>query len=256
MTNIESIAIEAATDGACSGNPGAGGWGGLILFEDGSQIEFGGGEKHTTNNRMELTAAIKTLERLQEFTLKRNFKLRTDSKYLIEGYTNWINNWKKNGWKTSSGKQVQNSDLWKIIDGLRLTDLSMEFVKGHSGDPLNERVDLIATNYSKGISLPRNPLNKTLINKDDELLAPLNKKLINKDDELLAPLNIKNLLSRIELVDEFEKKGYLLNSKELSDLLTLKRDNNIIAHKRFDWRNWTIIPIENKYWKIIKKNIE
>ena len=241
MNSKKNIAIEAATDGACSGNPGSGGWGAIIIFDDGSELEFGGAEKNTTNNRMELTAAIRTIEKLKDFELKKNFKLRTDSKYVIEGYTNWINNWKKNGWKTSSGKQVQNSDLWKIIDGLRLTDLSMEFVKGHSGDPLNERVDLIATNYSKGISLPRNPLNKTLI---------------NKDDELLAPVNIKNLLSRIELVDEFEKKGYLLNSKELSDLLTLKRDNNIIAHKRFDWRNWTIIPIENKYWKIIKKNIE
>ena len=89
MIDEENIAIEAATDGACSGNPGAGGWGGLILFEDGSQLEIGGSEKHTTNNRMELTAAIKTLEKLHEFKLKKDFKLRTDSKYLIEGYTSW-----------------------------------------------------------------------------------------------------------------------------------------------------------------------
>ena len=102
--NRDSIAIEAATDGACSGNPGPGGWGGLIIFDDNSELEIGGSEQNTTNNRMELTAAIKTLEKLKTYKLKENFKLRTDSKYVIEGYTKWIINWKKNGWKTSSGK--------------------------------------------------------------------------------------------------------------------------------------------------------
>jgi len=100
--NSDSIAIEAATDGACSGNPGPGGWGGLIIFDDNSELEIGGSEQNTTNNRMELTAAIKTLEKLKTYKLKENFKLRTDSKYVIEGYTTWIINWKRNGWKTSS----------------------------------------------------------------------------------------------------------------------------------------------------------
>jgi len=241
MIDKENIAIEAATDGACSGNPGSGGWGGLILFDDGSQLEIGGGEKHTTNNRMELTAAIKTLEKLHEFKLKRDFKLRTDSKYLIEGYTSWIKNWKKNGWKTSSGKPVQNADLWKEIDKLRLVDLSMEFVKGHSGDPFNERVDLIATNYSKGITLFKNSENK---------------QLKNIKEELVVSSNIKNLFSRIDFVNEFEKKGYFLNSDELKELLNLENEINIQEYKKFDWRNWTIVPIENKYWKIEKKNIK
>ena len=151
--NIDSIAIEAATDGACSGNPGPGGWGGLIIFDDKSELEIGGSEQNTTNNRMELTAAIKTLEKLKTYKLKENFKLRTDSKYVIEGYTKWITNWKRNGWKTSSGKSVQNLDLWQKIDQLRINGLVMEYVKGHSGDKQNDRVDKIATNYSKGISL-------------------------------------------------------------------------------------------------------
>ncbi len=241
MIDKENIAIEAATDGACSGNPGSGGWGGLILFDDGSQLEIGGGEKHTTNNRMELTAAIKTLEKLHEFKLKRDFKLRTDSKYLIEGYTSWIKNWKKNGWKTSSGKPVQNADLWKEIDKLRLVNLSMEFVKGHSGDPFNERVDLIATNYSKGITLFKNSENK---------------QLKYTKEELVVSSNIKNLFSRIDFVNEFEKKGYFLNSDELKELLNLENEINIQEYKKFDWRNWTIVPIENKYWKIEKKNIK
>ena len=94
--NSDSIAIEAATDGACSGNPCPGGWGGLIIFDDNSELEIGGSEQNTTNNRMELTAAIKTLEKLKNFKLKENFKLKTDSKYVIEGYTKWIINWKIN----------------------------------------------------------------------------------------------------------------------------------------------------------------
>jgi len=154
--NIDSIAIEAATDGAGSGNPGPGGWGGLIIFDDKSELEIGGSEQNTTNNRMELTAAIKTLEKLKTYKLKENFKLRTDSKYVIEGYTKWITNWKKNGWKTSSGKLVQNLDLWQKIDQLRINGLIMEYVKGHSGDKQNDRVDKIATNYSKGISIESN----------------------------------------------------------------------------------------------------
>ena len=241
MINKENIAIEAATDGACSGNPGTGGWGGLILFEDGSQLEIGGGEKHTTNNRMELTAAIKTLKKLHEFKLKKNFRLRTDSKYLIDGYTSWITNWKKNGWKTSAGKPVQNSDLWKEIDKLRFVDLTMEFVKGHSGDPYNERVDLIATNFSKGVSILNNSENK---------------KVKIKDKELHAPNSIKNLFTRMEMVNEFEKKSYLLNSDELKDLLNLHNELDIQLYKKFNWRNWKIVPIENKYWKIEKKNIK
>ncbi len=238
MISSDNIAIEAATDGACSGNPGKGGWGGLILFENGNKIEIGGVENNTTNNRMELTAAIKTIEKLKQFKLRKNFKLRTDSKYLIEGYSNWINNWKKNGWKTSAGKPVLNTDLWKKLDELRLDELSMEFVKGHSGDPFNERVDLIATNYSKGI-----PLKGMVSTRNSS----------DNHNEEIAPANIKDLFSRIEMVSAFEKKGYLLNSNELSDLLLLNNRNNLKEHKKFDWRNWSIVPIEEKYWKIIKK---
>ena len=237
MTSLKNLAIEAATDGACSGNPGRGGWGGLIIFEDGSEIEIGGSEINTTNNRMELTAAIKTMEKLKTLKLRDDFTLRTDSKYVIEGYSNWIKNWKKNGWKTSSGKSVQNLDLWQKIDRLRIPCLRMEFVKGHSGDVFNERVDLIATNYCKGISLDKNKLDKKNTIISDYI----------KD---LAPDNIINLMSRIELVNKFSQKGYLLNSKELCDLLNISNNSNIINMKEFIWRNWSIVPIDNKYWKI------
>ncbi len=239
MNSSKHIAIEAATDGACSGNPGKGGWGGLIIFDDGSEIEIGGAEQSTTNNRMELMAAIKTLEKLKQFKLKENFKLRTDSKYLIEGYSNWIYNWKKNGWKTSSGKSVQNLDLWQKIDELRIKGLQMEFVKGHSGDKCNERVDLIATNYCKGISMK-----KKITQKPD----------IFKEIEDVAPTEIINLYSRFELVSKFAQKGYPINSEELCKLLAVEENNCIRAMQSFDWRNWIIKPTLKKQWIIEEKN--
>ena len=236
--NIDSIAIEAATDGACSGNPGPGGWGGLIIFDDKSELEIGGSEQNTTNNRMELTAAIKTLEKLKTYKLKENFKLRTDSKYVIEGYTKWITNWKRNGWKTSSGKSVQNLDLWQKIDQLRINGLVMEYVKGHSGDKQNDRVDKIATNYSKGISLKSNL-------KESQSSVEFYEKN--------APLKIQELFSRNELIQKFADKKYLLNSLELSNLLGEENLVKIKQYLLFEWRNWRLIPKDKNYWIIEKK---
>ena len=198
--NNDSIAIEAATDGACSGNPGPGGWGGLIVFNDNSEIEIGGSEKNTTNNRMELTAAIKTLEKLKNFQLKENFKLRTDSKYVIEGYTKWIINWKKNGWKTSSGKSVQNLDLWKKIDDLRIKGLQMEFVKGHSGDKQNERVDLIASSYSKGIPLVSEEKKSIEANNFSEETGPIEiQRLLNRPNLLAQDYHYRHRQLQLQL---------------------------------------------------------
>ena len=236
--NSDSIAIGAATDGACSGNPGPGGWGGLIIFDDKSELEIGGSEQNTTNNRMELTAAIKTLEKLKTYKLKENFKLRTDSKYVIEGYTKWITNWKRNGWKTSSGKSVQNLDLWQKIDQLRINGLVMEYVKGHSGDKQNDRVDKIATNYSKGISLESKL-------KESESSADFFEKN--------APSEIQELFSRNELIQKFADKKYLLSSPELSTLLGEENHLKIKLYSLFEWRNWRLIPKDKKYWIIEKK---
>ena len=233
--NSDSIAIEAATDGACSGNPGPGGWGGLIIFEDNSELEIGGSEQNTTNNRMELTAAIKTLEKLKNYKLKENFKFRTDSKYVIEGYTKWIINWKRNGWKTSSGKAVQNLDLWQKIDQLRINGVVMEYVKGHSGDRQNDRVDKIATNYSKGISLENN-------SKESDSSADFFEKN--------APSEVQELFSRNELIKKFADNKYLLSSSELSRLLGKENHLKIKQYLLFEWRNWRMIPKDKKYWII------
>ena len=235
MNSKKNIAIEAATDGACSGNPGPGGWGGLIIFNDKSEIEIGGSEQNTTNNRMELTAAIKTLEKLKNFQLKENFKLRTDSKYVIDGYTKWIINWKRNGWKTSAGKSVQNLDLWQKIDDLRIKGLEMEFVKGHSGDKQNERVDLIATSYCKGI-----PLVKEV--KQSSLASDFSK-------EREHP-KIQKLFSKNQLLEQFAEKKYFLNSSELNELLGKESHTFVKKYELFEWRNWRLIPKNQKYWII------
>lgn len=133
--------VEIWTDGACSGNPGPGGWGVLLTWR-GHRKELCGGERHTTNNRMELLAAIRALE-----MLKRPVPVRlwTDSTYVRNGITQWIKGWKRNGWKTRSGSAVKNADLWQTLDGLcgRHT-VEWRWVKGHAGDEGNERADELA----------------------------------------------------------------------------------------------------------------
>ena len=228
--------VKIYTDGACSGNPGPGGWGAQLIYND-SVKEISGYEANTTNNRMELTAAIKTLEKLKNYKLKENFKLRTDSKYVIEGYTKWILNWKRNGWKTSSGKPVQNLDLWQKIDQLRINGLIMEYVKGHSGDKQNDRVDKIATNYSKGISIINNL-------KEEEYPVEFFEKN--------APKEIQELFSRNELIQKFAEKKYLLSSPELETLLGEENHLKIKQYSLFEWRNWRFIPKDKKYWIIEK----
>lgn len=136
-----SNTVDIWTDGACSGNPGPGGWG-AILHYAGSQKELAGAEAATTNNRMELMAAIQALE-----ALKRSSKVRlhTDSKYVMDGVTKWIHGWKKNGWKTADKKPVKNEDLWKRLDEANARhEVTWKWVKGHSDNEMNNRADELA----------------------------------------------------------------------------------------------------------------
>ena len=142
--------VAAACDGACSGNPGPGGWGALLRFEDGSQRELGGADPATTNNRMELTAALALLDNLRDLPRHPDLVIRTDSRYLIDGLQKWLAGWKRKGWRTASGGQVLNRDLWERLDRARLPDLSLVHVRGHSGDPDNDRCDVIAVAFSRG----------------------------------------------------------------------------------------------------------
>ena len=134
--------VEIATDGACKGNPGPGGWGALIRHGD-KEKEISGGEPETTNNRMELRAAIEALN-----ALKRpcKVKLSIDSTYVKDGITQWVFNWQKNGWRTAAKKPVKNADLWQdLLEAVKRHDISWHWVKGHAGDADNERADVLAS---------------------------------------------------------------------------------------------------------------
>ncbi len=129
------------TDGACSGNPGPGGWG-AVLQGSGKEKELYGGDALTTNNRMELMAAIQALEALQR---PARVTLYTDSKYLLDGITKWIHGWQRNGWLTSAKKPVKNDDLWRrLTAAMDPHEITWKWVKGHAGDPGNERADELA----------------------------------------------------------------------------------------------------------------
>lgn len=133
--------IEIYTDGACSGNPGPGGWGAILRYKA-LEKEICGGEALTTNNRMELMAAIMALESLKR---PSHVRLHTDSMYLRDGITKWIHNWKRNGWRTSDKKPVKNAELWQRLErALETHDISWHWVKGHSGHDENERADELA----------------------------------------------------------------------------------------------------------------
>lgn len=136
-----SQAVDIYTDGACRGNPGPGGWGAVMRY-NGHERELYGGERETTNNRMELMAAIQALD-----ALKRPCKVRltTDSRYVQQGISEWLKNWKQHNWKTASRKPVKNVDLWKRLDALvSRHEVEWHWVRGHSGHPENERADQLA----------------------------------------------------------------------------------------------------------------
>ena len=139
--------VEIYTDGACSGNPGPGGWGALLIYK-GHERELSGGEADTTNNRMELMAAIQALE-----SLKRpcRVRLHTDSTYVRSGITEWIQRWRQNGWRTAAKKPVLNQDLWSELDRLNTRSVRWQYTRGHAGDEDNERCDDIAQAFAQGL---------------------------------------------------------------------------------------------------------
>lgn len=145
--------IEIFTDGACSGNPGAGGWGALLRYGN-IEKELSGGDENTTNNRMELTAVIEALKALKK---QCNITIYTDSKYVMDGIQQWLPNWKLNGWKTTNKKSpVKNIELWQELDTLvQKHQIQWVWVKGHNGHPENERVDKLARDEAKKLTVTK-----------------------------------------------------------------------------------------------------
>ncbi|MEB3276802.1 MAG: ribonuclease H [Cyanobacteriota bacterium] len=242
MADEPVAAVAAACDGACSGNPGPGGWGALIRFADGSVREFGGFEAATTNNRMELTAALALLQELGQLPRQGDLAIRTDSKYLIDGLQSWIHGWKRRGWRTASGSAVLNRDLWEQLDAARLADVSFEHVRGHSGDPDNERCDAIAVAYSRGQALQPAAAQSVAASAG---VAPADGGLDR------APAVLQQLLSRLELADRLAQGGYGLNLVELAQLLEQPAAQLAERQQRWRWRDWWVEPLEPGRWRLV-----
>ena len=244
--------LAAACDGACSGNPGPGGWGCLLRFEDGTVQEFGGADPATTNNRMELTAALTLLQKLRELPLHPDLAIRTDSKYLIDGFSKWMPGWKRKGWRTASGGPVLNRDLWEALDAARLPALPFRYVKGHSGDPDNDRCDAIAVAFSRGQlpalamgdpaanpAHPANPVNS----------ATKAEPVENAEPEA-APPSLQQLLSRLELADRLAAGGYTLTAVELARLVELPLRGLEGRSDAWIWRDWRVCPAGEGRWRL------
>ena len=239
----QPVVVAAACDGACSGNPGPGGWGSLLRFSDGSVQEFGGFEPNTTNNRMELTAALTLLEQLAVLPRDPNLTIRTDSKYLIDGFSKWINGWKRKGWRTASGSPVLNRDLWEALDAARVSGLPFTYVKGHSGDPDNDRCDAIAVAYSKG--------QKPQLSHGDYggLMVSQSAPAAEPD---LAPPALQQLLTRLEVADRLAEGAYALSLPELAQLVEKPLKSLEARSEPWRWRDWQVLPQADGRWRLAR----
>jgi len=245
--------VAAASDGACSGNPGPGGWGVLLRFEDGSELELGGAAEQTTNNRMELEAALRLYEALASLPRSPDLVIRTDSKYVIDGLGRWLPSWKRKGWITSARKPVLNRDLWEALDAARLDDVPLRYVKGHSGDPDNGRVDAIAVAFSQGRSprLQSRASERSSPEDQDRPISPsadLEGRHGPPQDP--APLALITLLGRLELADRLAGGDYTLSVSELAQLVEQPLRQLEERHAPWRWRDWQVIPSGEAGWRL------
>ena len=230
--------ITAACDGACSGNPGPGGWAYLLRFDDGRVEEGGGSSSNTTNNRMELQAGLALLKRIVQEPRQPGFTIRTDSKYLIQGFSQWIKGWKQKGWKRSKGQPVLNRDLWEALDQARLPGVAFTYVKGHSGDPDNERVDAIAVAFRDG----KQPVLRPGFRQPD-VGQPMDP----------APPRLSRLLTRLEMADRLAVGGYGLTMAELAQLVEMPTVELSKRQQPWTWRDWKVLPCAEGFWRLQRK---
>lgn len=268
------------TDGACTGNPGPGGWGTVVYFTDGSVHEIGGATTKTTNNRMELLAAIEALMLLQRSGNTHPITLYTDSEYVKNGITKWIKGWKKKGWKTSQGKAVLNQDLWEKLDAVNSPLVTWQHVRGHSGNQGNERCDQIANAFAHGKSPRLTQLSdfgnsstltrktpvtgvsdeKTtfeVVYKDVPQVLPTSEKPMidvpdspnSSNDELPREVRVAqlgNLIETLRIADEIASEGYLISSSELADLMDINASAVTSRGDHWPWRNWIVSRVRRE----------
>ncbi|MCP9888768.1 ribonuclease HI [Cyanobium sp. ATX 6A2] len=246
--------VAAACDGACSGNPGPGGWGALLRFEDGTVRELGGAAAATTNNRMELTAALALMEALRALPRHPDLVIRTDSRYLIDGLERWIHGWKRKGWRTASGGAVLNRDLWEQLDRARLADVTLRHVRGHSGDPDNDRCDAIAVAFSRA-QRPRLADGSSPVvappaadpASDGVASDPVASDTVESEQ---APPELRRLLSRLELADRLARGDHGLSLVELAQLVQQPLSRLERRRAPWTWRDWQVEPLADGRWRL------
>ncbi|WP_071191185.1 ribonuclease HI [Trichormus sp. NMC-1] len=272
------------TDGACTGNPGPGGWAVVVYFNDGSIHEMGDASRHTTNNKMEMQAAIAALQFLKTSGQTEPITLYTDSEYLINSVTKWMQGWKKKGWKKSDGNPVQNQDLLETLDELNSRLVKWQHVRGHSGNIGNERCDVIARSFASGKipslqqlssgnadqTLPNtneinvakvsdSPLNSTKINEnipesstfplDITIMEPSTASAATTNDEKPSEMRVsqlRNLVETLRVADEIAEKGYLITSSELADLMDVHASAVTSRGDQWRWRNWIVSRVRRE----------
>jgi ribonuclease HI len=241
--------VAAACDGACSGNPGPGGWGALLRFEDGTVRELGGADGATTNNRMELTAALALMEALRDLPRHPELVIRTDSRYLIDGLQRWIQGWKRKGWRTASGGPVLNRDLWEQLDSARVPGVSLRHVKGHSGDPDNDRCDAIAVAFARG-QRPRLADRSGACASAGPIPATTDPATPDPTPADPAPPELQRLLSRLELADRLAAGGHGLSLVELAQLVQQPLSRLERRSGPWTWRDWQVEPLADGRWRL------
>jgi ribonuclease HI len=271
------------TDGACTGNPGPGGWGTIVYFTDGSVYEMGGAEAQSTNNRMELQAAIQALKVLKASGQTEVVVLYTDSEYVKNGITKWVKGWKKKAWKTVQGKAVLNQDLWETLDELNSPLVDWQHVRGHSGNDGNDRCDTIARAFANGRPLALEqafglgvpPLimeatNLPVTGVSDSNPAPelayetIQTSVATSDlammdssasisagtiDDLPREVRVdqlRNLIETLHIADEIASQGYLISSSELADLMDVNASAVTSRGDHWPWRNWIVSRVRRE----------
>ncbi|MDZ7958832.1 MAG: ribonuclease HI [Aulosira sp. DedQUE10] len=272
------------TDGACTGNPGPGGWGVVVYFSDGSVHEVGGASSHTTNNKMEMQAAVAALQFLQTSGQTQPITLYTDSEYLIKSVTKWIKGWKNKGWKKADGKPVQNQDLLETLDELNSHTVKWEYVRGHSGNVGNERCDVIArafasgripdlkqsfstnadqylpqTNQIKVAKVTESPATSTIIDTRKQEISTLASQLSTMEPNIansaasiddkppeMRVAQLRDLVETLRIADEIATKGYLITSSELADLMDVHASAVTSRGDQWRWRNWIVSRVRRE----------